>query len=90
MPSNNPDFMATEVMGRPTNTSVTVNVVPAKDMEIYFDYGAASGNYANQTGAVKATAGTPVESVIDQLAPNSRYYYRIRYRQPGTGQFVAG
>jgi hypothetical protein len=89
-PSNNPDFIAAEILGRPTNASVTVNVVPSKNMEIYYEYGTASGNYANQTAEVTAAAGTPVESVIDKLAPNSRYYYRIRYGQPGTGQFVAG
>ena len=88
--SNNPDFFATEILGRPTNTSVTVNVVPSKNMEIYYEYGTASGNYSSQTSTVTAAANTPIESVIDKLAPNAHYYYRIRHRQPGTGEFAAG
>jgi hypothetical protein len=27
--SGNPDFIATEILGQPTDTSITVNVVPA-------------------------------------------------------------
>jgi hypothetical protein len=89
-PASNSDFSATEILGRPTNTSITVNVVPTKNMEIYYEYGTASGNYSNQTSTVTATADAPLESLIDKLAPNARYYYRLRYRPTGAGQFVTG
>jgi len=36
--STNPDFFATEITGRPTEKSITVNVVPATTMEIYYEY----------------------------------------------------
>jgi hypothetical protein len=89
-PSSNSDFSASEILGRPTNTSVTVNVVPANNMEIYYEYGTSSGNCTNETPTVTATANTPIESLIEKLAPNSRYYYRLRYCQPGAGQFAVG
>lgn len=88
--SSHPDFVATEILGRPTNTSATVNVVPAKSMEIYYEYGTASGSYTSRTAAVTAAANAPVDSLIDRLAPNSPCYYRLRYREPGTGPFAAG
>ena len=89
-PVHNPDFFATEILGRPTNTSVTVNIVPAKNLEIYFEYGTASGNFTNQTAQVTANANAPIESLMDKLAPNTRYFYRARYRQPGAAQFATG
>lgn len=77
--SNNPDFIATEILGRPTDTSVTVNVVPAAPMEIHYKYGTAPGAYTAQTAPQNAKAGAPLETLIDKLAPNTRYYYRLYY-----------
>ena len=37
-PSSNPDFLAAEILGRPTNTRITANVVPARAMELYYEY----------------------------------------------------
>lgn len=77
--SLNPDFIATEISGRPTDTSITINVVPAVDMEIYYEYGVAPGAYPGQTTPQNAIAGTPLETVIDGLQPDTQYFYRIRY-----------
>jgi hypothetical protein len=73
------DFIAYEITGRPTDTSVTVNVLPAVDMQIYYEYGTASGAYNAQTTPQTAKANTPLETLIDNLQPNTRYYYRINY-----------
>jgi hypothetical protein len=73
------DFIATEILGRPTGTSITVNVVPAVAMDFYYEYGEISGIYTAQTASQTATAGVPIETLIDDLQPNTQYYYRIRY-----------
>ena len=70
--STNTEFIATEILGRLTNTSVTVNVVPAVAMEIFYEYGRASGAYTNQTAPQTAAANTPLETLIDGLQPNTR------------------
>jgi hypothetical protein len=75
--SANTDFIATEILGRPTNTSVTVNVVPAVAMTIYYEVGTASGAYTSQTALQAAAANVPLETLIDGLQANMRYYYRI-------------
>ncbi len=77
--SANPDFIATEISGRPTDTSITINVVPAVALEIYYEYGTVTGTYTSQTTPQKSIAGTPLETLIKGLQPNTRYYYRIRY-----------
>ncbi len=77
--SANPNVIAPEILGRPTNNSITINVVPAKPMNIVAEYGTAAGVYDHQSATVNATGGSPVEIMLDQLQPNTRYYYRVRY-----------
>jgi hypothetical protein len=81
-------FMATELLCRPTDHSVTVNVVAAQSIEAYFQYGTAPGVYTGQTGTATSPGGTPVQVVIDGLAADTRYYYRMVYRQVGTPDWV--
>ncbi len=87
--STHPDFIATEILGRPTDNSVTVNVVPSKEMEIYYEYGSATGAYTQNTPTQILSAGTPTETVLTELQPGTRFYYRIRYRT-GSGDYSAG
>jgi hypothetical protein len=83
-------FTAPELLGRPTDHSVTVNVVADTALEVYFESGTTSGVYTSQTGTATFAANTPIEMVIDGLTSNTQYYYRMRYRQSGTtGEFLA-
>lgn len=75
----NPDFIATAILGRPTDTSVTINVVPTAARTIFYEYGTATGTYSAQTAPQSATAGEPLETLLDGLQPNTRYYYRVWY-----------
>ena len=71
-------FVASEILGRPTDQSVTLNVIPAAAMEIYYEYGTAPGAYTARTSPQAAAAGTPLETLLAGLKPDTRYYYRIR------------
>lgn len=77
--STSPDFIAYEIAGRPTDTSVTLNVVPAIAMTVFYDYGTDSGSYSARTASQTAAANVPLETLIDGLGSNTRYYYRINY-----------
>ena len=77
--SSSPDFISGELAGRPTDTSVTLNVVPAVEMQFFYEYGVETGNYTAKTPSQKAPAGQPVETVINGLQPDTRYFYRIAY-----------
>ncbi len=76
------------VLGRPTNTSVTVSVLSADGLEGYCEYGIASGDYSRKTGVLGFTADKPVDVVLDQLPPNKPCFYRFRYRKPGEDAFT--
>ena len=80
-------FVASELLGRPTDRSVTVNVIASADLEIYLEYGTESGVYTNQTSVVKGSRDTPIEIAMDGLLSNTRYYYQTRYRRAGEAEF---
>ncbi len=68
------------LLGRPTNHSITANIIPDQSGQISFEYGTTSGVYGTQTSATSCTANEPVEVVINGLTSNTRYYYRLRFR----------
>ena len=78
--SSNPNFIATEILGRPTNTSVTANIVPAAAMTVYYEYGTSSGTYISRTQPQNALAGAPLETLISGLQPNTVYAFSGKSR----------
>jgi len=84
------NFIAPELLGRPTDHSVTVNVVADTDIEVFFEYGHDAGALSRQTGIVHFPAGTPIEMILDGLQANTQYYYRMRYRIPAGNDFLYG
>jgi hypothetical protein len=82
-------FSATELLSRPTDHSVTVNAVAQADLEVYFEYGTQSGVYINRTGSANFLGGSPFEMEIGGLESNTRYFYRMVYRQIGASIWIA-
>lgn len=72
-------FTAEELLGKPTDTSITINIVPASTIEYHYQYGTAPGAYTGQTANATATGGQPNEITITGLTANTKYYYRMRY-----------
>ncbi|MBW8034681.1 MAG: hypothetical protein FVQ79_03240 [Planctomycetes bacterium] len=48
------------LLGRPTDDSITVNVIPDLSGDAYFEYGTTSGVYDSNTSVIPATAGEPL------------------------------
>jgi hypothetical protein len=81
-------FAGAELLGRPTASSITINIVPNTTIEYHYQYGTAPGSYTWQTTNATATGGQPDEVVIGGLAANTKYYYRMRYHLPGETDWV--
>jgi hypothetical protein len=80
----------TQVLGRPTDAAITVNILAPSDIEAYAEFSAKSGKYVSKTPLAVSKARTAFELVMDHLKPNTRYYYRLRYRKPGAAAFATG
>lgn len=74
-----PGFPAGVVLGRPTATSITANLIPPRTMQVSYEYGLQAGVYTRQTAVQTAVGGEPLETVLEGLVANTRYYYRLRY-----------
>lgn len=83
-------FIAKELLGRVTNCSVVLNTMSLLTLETYVEYGPSPGVVTGQTTPTVHAGAAPSEVVIDGLAPNTRYFYCLRYRQPGESTFAAG
>jgi hypothetical protein len=78
------NFTGGELLGKPTDTSITINIVPDSTIEYYYEYGIDEGGpYAAQTSPMTAAGGQPHEIVITGLSPDTRYYYRMVYDGDG-------
>lgn len=77
-----------EILGRPTDKSIVVQVVFEDDAEVCVQFGATSGSLNNQTPWQTFAAGEPAEILISGLEPNRRYFYRVCHRLPGAGNFT--
>lgn len=68
------------VLGRPTSSSIALNVMADVGTQVSVDYGTTPGTYAaSSTTETVGSGGTAVVE-LTRLAGNTRYYYRARYR----------
>ena len=86
--SNAQTFIHTELLGRPTDKSITVQVIFKDSTEAQIQYGTTSGVYSNQTTWQTFADSVPAEFVISGLQANTKYVYKLNYRKPGTSVIV--
>jgi len=79
-----------EFLGIPTDTGITLNVAAAIDLEAYVEYGTVPFTYLSATAPALYPAGNgAIEIPLMGLQRNTQYFYRLRYRMPGTPFFNA-
>lgn len=86
--STSDHFVGTEILGRPTATSVTVNAIPAVPMEAYFAFSANTADWI-LTPVQSYQPHESIEVVLDNLQPNTTYSYKMYYRPAGDVEFLA-
>ena len=75
--STSADMLSGVILGRPTNASIALSVIPARDSEISYAYGTQPTSLDARTNPQAAPAGAPSETTISGLQPNTRYYYQL-------------
>lgn len=76
------------ILGRPTDTSITASVMFDQKIQFYLEYGTQTGIYTQTTSTYTTVINTPDEVELTALIPNTKYYYRLRYRMVGTSSFL--
>ncbi len=76
------------IFGRATDKAITASLLPASAMEAFLEFGTAKGKYVRKTAVTQLPSGKATEILIDGLAPNTEYFYRLNYRKPGAGGFT--
>jgi hypothetical protein len=75
--------MATALLGRPTDNSINVNVLPLENLDMFVEYKNSTGATYLRTPLVTTEAGVPENIIISGLAPDTGYMYHLGYRPPG-------
>jgi hypothetical protein len=81
-------FTAQELLARPTNTSITINVIPASAIELFYEYKVSGSPTYSSTPVVSAAAGASSNVVISGLSPDTEYSYHMKYHLPGETDWV--
>jgi hypothetical protein len=80
-----------EILSRPTGSSVTINLLSDMNTEVYWEYGTATGPYPLKTEVSSTIQDNPIEVVLQNLTSGTKYYYKTRYRVKGSsGIFNTG
>jgi hypothetical protein len=72
-----------ELMGKPEDTSITINIVPDTTNEYHHQYGLSAGANIWSTANLTAIREQPGEVTITGLIPNTQAFYYMQYHAPG-------
>lgn len=82
--------IANVILGRPTNSSIALNILAAEKVNAYVEYGYSKTKYASKTSAVTVASGVPTTIELKNLKANSKIYYRLRYATGSAKTFQTG
>jgi hypothetical protein len=75
------------VLGTPTATSITANILLQNSGEAFMEYSTIQGRYNRKTILFKSQDLQPIEIILENLIPSTTYYYRLNYRLAGEKDF---
>ena len=78
------------MIGRPTDSSIAVNVLANQNLQAYLQYGPQPGSYNGQTSTNLVLSAVPTVLTIASLQANQRYYYRLCYSTNSGASYSAG
>lgn len=80
----------TQILGRPTSTSVALSVLSSQSISAYLEYGYSKSKYSAKTKINSLSADDPFVFEIANLKSNARIYYRLRYKSKDAKSFAMG
>jgi len=69
-----------EILGRPTDKSITIRMAFDTNCEFMVEYGLTQDLLNNKPAIINANASIPTDLTLEGLSKNTTYYYRVLYR----------
>lgn len=76
------------ILGRPSDVAITASILFDQKVEYYLEYGVRKGVYPLRTNTISNVANQPNKVELTSLLPNTKYFYRLRYRLLGASAFT--
>lgn len=70
----------TQVLGRPTSTSIAINVLSSEQVSAVIEYGTTKTRYSSKSKEQMVAPSSPVVFEIDGLKAGTKVYYRVSYK----------
>jgi len=77
-------ILQAELLGRPNDKGISVQMFFDADVEMSVKYGLQKGIYPSQSAWQAFAKGNAAEVVLTGLLQDTTYYYRVQYRAPGS------
>lgn len=78
------------ILARPTDKSITVSVLAYMAMSAHITFGTSREKHSATTETRRLDPRVPSEFLVNDLLPDTRYYYRLYLREPEAEQPTAG
>jgi hypothetical protein len=80
----------TQVLGRPTNSSIAVSVLSSQPVSTFVEYGTSKTRYTGKSAQLQTAPGSPAVFDIKGLRAGTKVYYRVNYKGSSDANFVNG
>ena len=77
-----------QILGRPTNNSIAISLLSSQSVTAYIQYGYLKGNYSAMSEQISIKSEIPSVIELSSLKPNTKVYYRIKYKASGSTSFT--
>ncbi len=77
------------ILGRPTDTSITISILFDQNVQFYFQYGTQSGTFNHTSATYTNVLNVPDEIDLNKLTADTKYYYRVQYKLISSSNYTA-
>jgi hypothetical protein len=77
------------ILGRPTDKSISVSLLFDQNTDFYIEYGTSAQTYTKTSSTYFSSANQTYTVTLSDLTVNTKYYYRLRYKNNAVSNFNA-
>lgn len=82
--------VVTQVLGRPTTTSIAVSVLSSQPVTTFVEYGTSKTRYSSKTSQLQTAPSAPAVFDIKGLRAGTKVYYRVNFKGASDANFMNG